>query len=201
MMRYGLRWSASSHGGNIRYCLRSRLLLGRRRPHSTCCRRGCFGGKMQLLAPPPLRLASTFVVYIVYWDFLPLHRTGDLEHLIYIQPVCRILFQHLGYQQLQLIREQWIGRKFKACIQDSHLAALFERRCIVTQLVEKHSERPDIALLVNRLFPIDINHFWASILQGGMSSDVIVDTLTFCSIGCGWSGGGRRTKVTQLIRS
>lgn len=78
-------------------------------------------------------------------------------------------------QHLQTIRKLRIAVKLVASVQNGHLADLFERSSVVAQLVQQNTQCPDIALLVNGLFAIDINHLRASVLQSCMALNVILD--------------------------
>lgn len=90
-------------------------------------------------------------------------------------------------------------RELVARIQDGHLPLLLKRCCVITELVQEDTQRPDVALLVNGLSPVDVYHFRAAILHCGMPLNVIFYQTALGGVGGSWTRRRGRAKVTQLV--
>lgn len=89
--------------------------------------------------------------------------------------------------------------EFVGSVEYGHLSLLFKWSCVIAQLVQKNTQSPYIALLVNWLPPIDINHLRAAILHGCVPLYIIFNQTSLGCIGGsrpGWRGG---TKVAELV--
>jgi len=119
---------------------------------------------------------------------------GQVSTVHYLRNIWRHTNEHL-----QAIRELRIARELVASIENGHLAHFFKRSGVITQLVKKDTQCPDIALLINWLFPIDINHLRTPILERGMPLNVILDQSALGGRGSRGTRGSSRTKITQFV--
>lgn len=97
------------------------------------------------------------------------------------------------------VRELGICRKFEARVQDSHLANFFKGSRVVTQLIQQNAQRPNVTLLIDGLFTVDVDHFRATVLECGVPLYIVLDQPPFCRrLGSRswWSCGA---KITELV--
>lgn len=90
-------------------------------------------------------------------------------------------------------------RKLVARVQNSHLTLLLKGCGVITELVQKDAQRPDVALLVNGLPPVDVYHFRTAILHRGVLLDVILNQTSLGSIGSSWARGRSGAEIAELV--
>ena len=97
---------------------------------------------------------------------------------------------------LDAIRELGISWELETRIQDGHLSHLFKRCGVVAQLVQEHTQSPDIALLIDGLLSVYVDHFRASVLQRSMPLYIVLDQPSLCSSLGSWAWRSGRSEIT-----
>ena len=76
--------------------------------------------------------------------------------------------------------------EFEGRVQNGHLSLILKWGSIIAQFVQQDPQCPDIALLVNWLFPVDIDHFRTAVLKSCMTLNIVLNQAALGSIRGRW---------------